>query len=116
MSDLAVAKKKSFHINLKSFSWRAKCTKKHCFYFIITLILLLPLFVPNPLAPILQAAATGQYGQSPSFTFTAVGDIGGNISTSRALALIGQSCSEFPLGVRGLSYSELTCARTWCSD
>ncbi len=115
MSDLAVAKKKSFHINLKSFSWRAKCTKKHCFYFIITLILLLPLFVPNPLAPILQAAATGQYGQSPSFTFTAGGDIGGNSSTSTALDLIAQSGSQFHLAIGDLSYSEITPESKWCS-
>src|SRR5216684_82069 len=115
MSDLAVAKKKSFHINLKSFSWRAKCTKKHCFYFIITLILLLPLFIPNPLAPILQAAATGQYGQSPSFTFTAGGDIGGNSSTSTALDLIAQSGSQFHLAIGDLSYSEISPESKWCS-
>src|SRR6266852_4024642 len=115
MSDLAVAKKKSFHINLKSFSWRAKCTKKHCFYFIITLILLLPLFVPNPLAPILQAAATGQYSQSPSFTFTAGGDIGGNSSTSTALDLIAQSGSQFHLAIGDLSYSEISPESKWCS-
>src|SRR5258707_11714154 len=111
MSDLAVAKKKSFHINLKSFSWRAKCTKKHFFYFIITLILLLPLFIPNPLAPILQAAATG----SPSFTFTAGGDIGGNSSSSTALDLIAQSGSQFHLAIGDLSYSEITPASKWCS-
>src|SRR5260370_3868028 len=111
MSDLAVAKKKSFHINLKSFSWRAKCTKKHCFYFIITLILLLPLFIPNSLAPILQAAATG----SPSFTFTAGGDIGGNSKTSTALDLIAQSGSQFHLAIGDLSYSEITPASKWCS-
>src|SRR5260370_7830906 len=108
MSDLAVAKKKSFHINLKSFSWRAKCTKKHCFYFIITLILLLPLFVPNPLAPILQAAATGQYAQSPSFTFTAGGDIGGNNSTSTPLDLSAKSSSQFPLSILHLTSSHST--------
>src|SRR5260370_24705611 len=111
MSDLAVAKKKSFHINLKSFSWRAKCTKKHCFYFIITLILLLPLFIPNSLAPILQAAATG----SPSFTFTAGGDIGGNSKTSTALDLIAQSGSQFHLAIGDLSYSEISPESKWCS-
>src|SRR5258707_9090660 len=111
MSDLAVAKKKSFHINLKSFSWRAKCTKKHFFYFIITLILLLPLFIPNPLAPILQAAATG----SPSFTFTAGGDIGGNSSSSTALDLIAQSGSQFHLAIGDLSYSEISPESKWCS-
>src|SRR6266436_4676080 len=112
MSDLPVTtKKKSFHINLKSFSWRAKYTK-YFFYFILTLILLMPLFIPNRL---LQAATTGQYGQSPSFTFTAGGDIGGNGNTSTALDLIAQSGSQFHLALGDLSYSEITPESAWCS-
>src|SRR5258708_10793481 len=116
MSDLSAInnKKKSFHINLKSFSLRAKYTKKYFFYFIFIVIFLIPLFIPNH---VLKAAATGQYTQSPStsFSFTAGGDIGGNSSSSTALDLIAQSGSQFHLAIGDLSYAEITPESKWCS-
>ena len=74
----------------------------------------MPLFIPNHL---LKAAATGQYIQSPStsFSFTAGGDIGGNSSTSTALDLIAQSGSQFHLAIGDLSYSEITPESKWCT-
>src|SRR6266704_476099 len=118
MSDLLVTRKKLFHINLKSFSLRARYMKRFFFYFIINIILLIPLFVPNLL---LKAATTGQYirsqapSQSTSFSFTAGGDIGGNSNTSTALDLIAQSGSQFHLAIGDLSYSEITPESNWCS-
>src|SRR5258708_16605874 len=108
MSDLSAInnKKKSFHFNLKSFSLRAKYSKKYFFYFIFIIILLIPLFIPNHL---LKAATTGQYTQSQftSFSFTAGGDIGGNSSTSTALNLIAQSGSQFHFAIRALGFPDI---------
>ncbi len=116
MSNLPASdkKKKSFHFNLKSFSLRAQYTKKYFFYFMFIVIFLIPLFLPNH---VLKAAATGQYIQSPStsFSFTAGGDIGGNSSSSTALDLIAQSGSQFHLAIGDLSYSEITLESKWCS-
>src|SRR5437899_979068 len=118
MNDLPVTKKKLFHINLKSFSLRARYTRRFFFYFIINIILLIPLFVPNLL---LKAATTGQYirsqapSQPTSFSFTAGGDIGGNSNTSTALDLIAQSGSQFHLAIGDLSYSEISPESSWCS-
>src|SRR6266571_2795337 len=118
MSDLLVTRKKLFHINLKSFSLRARYTRRFFFYFIINIVLLIPLFVPNLL---LKAATTGQYirSQAPSlstsFSFTAGGDIGGNSNTSTALDLIAQSGSQFHLAIGDLSYSEIAPESNWCS-
>src|SRR2546427_2879365 len=118
MNDLPVTKKKLFHINLKSFSLRARYTRRFFFYFIINIILLIPLFVPNLL---LKAATTGQYirsqapSQPTSFSFTAGGDIGGNSNTSTALDLIAQSGSQFHLAIGDLSYSEIAPESNWCS-
>jgi hypothetical protein len=114
MSDLPVTnKKKSFHINLKSFSLRAKYTK-YFLYFILIIMLLIPLFGTNYL---LKAATRGQYVQSlpPSFSFTAGGDIGGNSNSSTALDLIAQSGSQFHLAIGDLSYSEISPESAWCS-
>src|SRR6266704_2992788 len=118
MSDLLVTRKKLFHINLKSFSLRARYMKRFFFYFIINIILLIPLFVPNL---ILKAATAGQRLQSQalsssaSFSFTVGGDIGGNGNTSTALDLIAQSGSQFHLAIGDLSYSEISPESSWCS-
>jgi hypothetical protein len=60
MSDQHIPKKKykkPLHIDLKIFSLRAKYTKHYIFCFILMIILLIPLFVPNHLVPPLKAAA-----------------------------------------------------------
>jgi uncharacterized protein YbdZ (MbtH family) len=118
MSDIPVThdKKKSFHVNLKSFSLQVSHVKKYFFYFIIFIILILPL-IPNYFVPHLKAATTGQYIQSlsTSFSFTAGGDIGGNPNASTALDLIAQSGSQFHLAIGDLSYSEISPESAWCS-
>src|SRR6266516_4041713 len=88
MSDLHVTStnnKKSFPSNLKFFPLRTKYMGKYFFFFILVIILSMPLFAPKYIVPLLKAAS------STSFTFTAGGDIGGNRSTSTALDLIAQS-------------------------
>jgi hypothetical protein len=119
MSDLPLLhKKKSLHINLKSFSLRAKYKERFFFYFIIIIVALIPLFIPNLL---LKAATKEQRIQSQalspstSFSFTAGGDIGGNSNTSTALDLIAQSGSQFHLTLGDLSYSEISPESKWCS-
>jgi predicted TIM-barrel enzyme len=112
MSDLHVTNtnnKKSLRSNLKFFSLRAKLTKKYLFYFMLILILPIPLFVANHILSHVKADS------STSFSFTAGGDIGGNSSSSKALDLIAQSGSSFHLAIGDLSYSEITPESTWCS-
>ena len=112
MSDLHVTStnnKKSFPSNLKFFPLRTKYMGKYFFFFILVIILSMPLFAPKYIVPLLKAAS------STSFTFTAGGDIGGNRSTSTALDLIAQSGSNFHLAIGDLSYSEITPESDWCS-
>ena len=119
MSDhnLTKNKKRSFLLNLKIFSSRAKQKKKHLFYFPLFIILFLSLFTPNYIVPFIKAAAAGQSIQStpPSFTFTAGGDIGGNTQSSASLDMIASSGSNFHLVLGDLSYSEITPESAWCS-
>ncbi|MFL5625143.1 MAG: metallophosphoesterase [Ktedonobacteraceae bacterium] len=62
---------------------------------------------------------SGQYiraqSASPSFTFTAGGDFGGNSRSAATLNLIAQSGSAFHLAIGDLSYSEITPESAWCS-
>src|SRR6266849_1050612 len=112
MSDLDTINtnnKKLFHSNLKFFLLRAKQTKKYLFYFMLILILPIPLFVANHIISRVKADT------SSSFSFTAGGDIGGNRSTSTTLDLIAQSSSSFHLAIGDLSYSEITPESAWCS-
>src|SRR5712691_1981557 len=110
-SPLAPNKKKSFYASLKFFPLRAKSTKKYFFYLILGIILFVPLFASLNITPLLTKAAT----TTPSFTFTAGGDIGGNTHTSASLDLIAKSSSQFHLVLGDLSYSEITPESSWCS-
>ena len=111
--------KKSFHISLKFFPQRAKNTKKYFFSFFLVIILFISLFTSNQLVPFLKAFASGQYHQfqtsSPSFTFTAGGDIGANSNSATTLDLIAKSSSQFHVALGDLSYSEITPESAWCS-
>src|SRR5260221_11933463 len=112
MSDLHVTNtdnKKSLHSNLKFFSLRAKRTQKYLFYFMLILILSIPLFVANRIISRVKADS------STSFSFTAGGDIGGNANSSTTLDLIAQSGASFHLAIGDLSYSEITPESKWCS-
>src|SRR5712692_2699944 len=112
MSDLPAINtnnKKSLHNNLKFFLLRAKQTKKYLFYFMLILILPIPLFVANHIISRVKA------DMSSSFSFTAGGDIGGNNKTSSTLDSIAQSSSSFHLAIGDLSYSEITPESAWCS-
>ncbi len=110
-SPLAPNKKKSFYVSLKFFPLQAKSTKKYFFYLILGIILFMPLFASLIITPLLTKAAT----TTPSFTFTAGGDIGGNTHTSASLDLIAKSSSQFHLVLGDLSYSEITPESSWCS-
>src|SRR6266568_5162398 len=110
--------KKSLHINLKSFTSRAKYKKRFFLYFIIIICMLVPLFGPNLIlkaATAVQRLQSQALSSSASFSFTAGGDIGGNSNTSTALDLIAQSGSQFHLAIGDLSYSEITPESNWCS-
>src|SRR6266550_3648509 len=112
MSDLHVTStnnKKSFPSNLKFFPLRTKYMGKYFFFFILVIILSMPLFAPKYIVPLLKAAS------STSFSFTAGGDIGGNSNSSNTLDLIAQSGSSFHLAIGDLSYSEITPESSWCS-
>ena len=93
-------------------SARAKYSKYPLFFVAVMILLLVPLLVPNHVGPLLQAALRGPsiraQSTSPSFTFTAGGDFGGNSSSTATLNLIAQSGSAFHLAIGDLSYSEIT--------
>ncbi len=111
--------RKSFHVSLKFFPLRAKNTKKYFFSFFLIIILSIPLFISNQLAPFLKVFANGRNHQfqtsSPSFTFTAGGDIGANSNSATTLDLIAKSSSQFHVALGDLSYSEITPESAWCS-
>src|SRR6266568_9642 len=110
--------KKSLHINLKSFTSRAKYKKRFFLYFIIIICMLVPLFGPNLIlkaATAVQRLQSQALSSSASFSFTVGGDIGGNGNTSTALDLIAQSGSQFHLAIGDLSYSEISPESSWCS-
>src|SRR6266516_3140822 len=105
----ATGKRKSIHINLRIFSLREKSTKK-ILYFLLAIILFIPSLVPFYITSRTKAATT-----TPSFTFTAGGDIGGNNNSSATLDLMAASSSQFHLTLGDLSYSEITPDSAWCS-
>ena len=108
---VAQKNKNPFNYNLKNFLSRAKSTKKKLFfYLIIFIILFVPSLAAFYIAPLIKAANT-----TPSFSFTAGGDIGGSSNSSTALDLIAQSGSQFDLALGDLSYSEITPESNWCS-
>src|SRR6266702_7093829 len=100
--------KRSFPINLKMLLSQAKLKKKYFFGYTLVLILFISLFAPNYIVPFLKASAAGRSIQSssPSFSFTAGGDIGGNTKSSAALDLFANSSGNFHLVLCDLSYSE----------
>src|SRR2546421_8066262 len=106
--------KQSFHLNLNNFSARPGYAKKYFFPLILVIILFVGLFVPYQLVRS-NATAPSAGALTSSFSFTAGGDIGGNISSSTALDLIAQSGSQFDLALGDLSYSEITPESSWCS-
>src|SRR5436305_1762145 len=116
MHDQHVTKKTSMKLsqsNMHIFSLRAKYAKKYFFSFVIVIILFVPLFASNRLGPLLQSIRA--QSPSPSFTFTAGGDFGGNSRSAATLNLIAQSGSAFHLAIGDLSYSEITPESAWCS-
>src|SRR5689334_3573395 len=120
MNNVHVNTKKPLNDNLKNYSLRVKYKIKYCFYLILFIALFISLFTPNDVAQLLKAVATGQYlhfqaGASPSFSFTAGGDIGGNKDSATTLGLIATSSSNFYIALGDLSYSEITPESAWCA-
>ncbi len=106
----ATNKKKLFPANLKKFLLRPGYTGKKIFYLLLVLSLFISSLVPSFIAPLIKADTT-----TPSFTFTAGGDIGANANTSATLDLIAKASSQFHLALGDLSYSEISPESAWCS-
>ena len=102
--------KKPPHSGMKPFLSQVKYGKYLFFYFMIIVLLSIVFLGPNYLVPLLRAQTP-----SPSFTFTAGGDFGGNSSSSATLDQIAKSGSAFHLAIGDLSYSEITPESAWCS-
>ena len=102
--------KKWLPAGLKKFFFLPGSLARKLFYLLLVLGLFLSSLGPSFMVPLLKAVTT-----TPSFTFTAGGDIGDNANTSATLNLIAQSSSQFHLALGDLSYNEITPESAWCS-